>query len=112
MKILYQAGHSTSMALLKIQDNISSVIDNNEFSIGIFLDIAKAFDTVDHDILLAKFENIGIRSINLCWFKSYLTNRQQLVVCQGRLSKLRLVKFGVPQGSILGPLLFLSFCYL
>src|SRR5688572_19701195 len=115
MKIIYpsqhgfQAGHSTSMALLKIQDNISSVIDNNEFSIGIFLDIAKAFDTVDHDILLAKLENIGIRGINLCWFKSYLTNRQQLVVCQGRLSKLRLVKFGVPQGSILGPLLFLLF---
>ena len=115
MKILYpsqhgfQAGHSTSMALLSIQDNISSVIDNNKFSVGIFLDIAKAFDTVDHSILLAKLENIGIRGQNLCWFKSYLTNRQQLVVCQGRLSKLRLIKFGVPQGSILGPLLFLLF---
>ena len=115
MKILYssqhdfQSGHSTSMALLTIQDNISTVIDNNKFSIGIFLDIAKAFDTVDHNILFAKLENIGIRGLNLCWFKSYLTNRQQLVVCQRRLSKLRLVKFGVPQGSILGPLLLLLF---
>jgi hypothetical protein len=68
MKILYpsqhgfQSGHSTSMALLTIQDNISTVIDNNEFSIGIFLDIAKAFDTVDHNILFAKLENIGIRA--------------------------------------------------
>ena len=87
MKILYpsqhgfQTGHSTSMALLTIQDNISTVIDKNEFAIGIFLDIAKAFDTVDHNILLAKLQNIGIRGINLCWFRNYLTNRQQLYSC-------------------------------
>src|ERR1043165_1048042 len=115
MKILYpsqhgfQTGHSTSMALLTIQDNISTVIDKNEFAIGIFLDIAKAFDTVDHNILLAKLQNIGIRGINLCWFRNYLTNRQQLVASRGHLSKLRLIKFGVPQGSVLGPLLFLLF---
>ena len=115
MKILFpsqhgfQSGHSTSMALLSIQENISSVIDKNEFSIGIFLDIAKAFDTVDHNILFTKLENIGIRGLVLDWFKDYLTNRKQVVSCQGNLSELMTIKFGVPQGSILGPLLFLLF---
>jgi len=89
--------------------NISNAFDNNEFSVGMFLDVAKAFDTVDHKILLAKLENIGIRGQVLSWFESYLTNRQQLVVYKGHLSKLKPVKYGVPQGSILGPLLFLFF---
>jgi len=97
------------MSLITIQDNISNAFDNNEFSIGIFLDVAKAFDTVDHKILLAKLENIGVRGHVLSWFESYLTNRQQSVTFRGRLSKLKPVKYGVPQGSILGPLLFLLF---
>src|SRR5688572_3422809 len=95
MKILYpyqhgfQSGHSTAMSLLTIQDNISNAFGNNEFSIGIFLDVAKAFDTVDHKILLAKLENIGVRGQVLSWFESYLTNRQQLVTFRGRLSKFK-----------------------
>ena len=115
MKILFpfqhgfQAGHSTSMSLLTIQDNISNVIDKKEFSIGVFLDVAKAFDTIDHDILLAKLENMGIRGLNLDWFRSYLLDRNQLVICRGKASKLKTIKYGVPQGSILGPLLFLLF---
>ena len=105
----FQPGHSTSMSLLDIQDKISMAMDNNEYSIGIFLDLAKAFDTVDHRILLAKLECYGVRGIALNWFKSYLDERYQQVMCNGRLSNLQLIEFGVPQGSILGPLLFLLY---
>ena len=105
----FQPGHSTSMSLLDIQDKITMAMDKNEYSMGIFLDLAKAFDTVDHKILLAKLEHYGIRGNALNWFKSYLTNRYQKVSCNGRLSNLQLIEFGVPQGSILGPLLFLIY---
>ena len=115
MKILYlnqhgfQAGHSTAMSLLNIQDKISQAIENNEYSLGIFLDLSKAFDSVDHNILLKKLENYGIRGLPLLWFKNYLDNRQQQVQCNAKISKLCPIEFGVPQGSILGPLLFLLY---
>jgi len=105
----FQPGHSTAMSLLDIQDKISKAMDNNEFSIGIFLDLAKAFDTVDHTILLDKLEHYGVRDIALKWFKSYLANRSQQVLCNGTLSTLNRILYGVPQGSILGPLLFLIY---
>ena len=114
-KILYpfqhgfQPGHSTYMSLLDIQDKISQAMDNNEYSIGIFLDLAKAFDTVDHKILINKLETYGIRGVALAWFSSYLTNRRQQVSCNGKLSSFQNIVFGVPQGSILGPLLFLIY---
>ena len=74
------------MSLLDIQDKISMAMDNNEYSIGIFLDLAKAFDTVDHRIRLAKLECYGVRGIALNWFKSYLDERYQQVLCNGRRS--------------------------
>ena len=83
----FQPAHSTSMSLLDIQDKISEAMDKNEYSLGIFLDLAKAFDTVDHSILLAKLEHYGIRGRVLDWFRSYLTNRQQQVLCNNCLSK-------------------------
>lgn len=105
----FQAGHSTMMSLINLQDKISEAIDKNEFSIGVFIDIAKAFDTVDHTILICKLENMGIRGIALKWFKDYLQERHQHVSCNGYLSTAKLIRHGVPQGSILGPLLFLLF---
>src|SRR5688572_32266047 len=99
MKILYlnqhgfQAGHSTAMSVLNILDKISQAIENNEYSIGIFLDLSKAFDSVDHKILLKKLDNYGIQGLPLLWFKSYLDNRQQQVQCNNKVSKFRLIEY-------------------
>ena len=105
----FRSGHSTVLPLINIQDKISQAIDRKEFSVGIFLDLSKAFDTVDHDILIKKLHNYGIRGTPLLWFKDYLTHRFQQVKCNGFYSTFQLIKFGVPQGSILGPLLFILY---
>ena len=90
-------------------DKISCAIDNKEYTVGIFIDLSKAFDTVDHDILLSKLEHYGIRGTALSWFESNLNNREQYVEFNGHRSELWRIKCGVPQGSILGPLLFLVY---
>jgi hypothetical protein len=92
-----------------MQDKISDAMDKNQFSIGIFLDLAKAFDTINHGILLKKLSIYGIRNTQLKWFESYLENRMQLVSCNGSKSPLKEINYGVPQGSILGPLLFILY---
>ena len=78
-------------------------------NIAIFIDLKKAFDTVDHDILLNKLEHYGIRNKANLWFRNYLTEREQFVTINGINSENEIVKCGVPQGSVLGPLLFLIF---
>ena len=105
----FRNNHSTYMALLIMLENIRNALDNGDCAVGIFLDFQKAFDTVDHNILLDKLFNYGIRGIALEWFKSYLSNRHQVVKYNNYESEPRKILCGVPQGSILGPLLFLIY---
>src|SRR6218665_3059470 len=88
---------------------ISLAFDKNEYSLGVFLDLSKASDTVNHNILLKKLGLYGIRGMPLLWFENYLLYRQQQVRCNRKLSNFRSVEDGVTQGSILGPLLFLLY---
>jgi len=105
----FRKNHSTFMALMDIQCNISEAMNNNHYSIGIFFDLSKAFDTVDHNILITKLNSYGIRGIVNHWFSDYLSGRTQFVTFKDSLSHCSDITWGVPQGSILGPLLFLLY---
>ena len=101
--------HSTNHALASITEEIRKALDNDEFLCGVFLHFQKAFDTVNHEILIAKLNHYGRREIALDWFKLYLTNRILLTSIEGELSTETTITYGVPQGSVLGPLLFLIY---
>ena len=109
----YQFGfrkhHSTSLALIDVVDSIYSHLDLDEIVMGIYVDLYKAFDTFNHDILLYKLYNYGVRGSVFSWFKDYLTNRQQFVSVSNAESK-NTIACGVPQGSVLDHcyLLFMS----
>ena len=105
----FRNGVSTAHALIDIVDKISKSIDEKKYTIGIFLDLKKCFDTVDHNILLTKLEHLGIRGIALEWLKSYLDKRQQYVLYNNTESEKMYISCGVPQGSVISPLLFLLF---
>ena len=105
----FRTNHSTYMVIIELVYKVVSAVERNENILGMFLDLSKAFDTIDHDILLYKLEYYGFRGIVLDWFKSYLKNRKQFVRYQACNSEYKNVKCGVPQGSILGPLLFILY---
>ncbi|KAK7092915.1 hypothetical protein V1264_008591 [Littorina saxatilis] len=103
----YRADHSTETALLKVANDLLTACDSGSVSLLALLDLSAAFDTIDHDILLARLNTtFGITGTALGWFCSYLTGRTQAVVIQNRHSEDTILKYGVPQGSVLGPVLF------
>ena len=101
--------HSTNHALVSITEEIKQSLDKGEFAWGFFLYFRKTFDTVNHNILIAKLNHYGIRGITLDWFQSYLTNCKQQISINNTLSNETMISCGVPQGSVLGPLLFLMY---
>ena len=105
----FRRKHATSHALIELTQKIREALDNKLYACGIFVDFSKAFDTVEHEILIAKLEHYGIRNIQLNWFKSYLSDRKQSVIFHQKKSEYLDIKHGVPQGSVLGPLLFLIY---
>ena len=129
----FRAGHSTENALLPLVDQISNTFNDKNYLLGIFIDLSKAFDTVDHKLLIQKLEYYRINGKNLLWFKNYLTNRKQYVQYDSNnnnndinnnsnnsnnnkniysnFEKTELLDniCGVPQGSVLGLLLFIRY---
>ena len=103
------AKSTTNHALIEITETIRQALDNKKIACSIFVDLQKAFDTVNHNILIAKLEHYGIRGIANKWFASYLKNRSQFVSILGFDSSTKPIAHGVPQCSVLGPLLFLIY---
>ena len=101
--------HSTEHPILDIVKNIQSDMDKGHFSCGVFIDLQKAFDTVNHDILLQKLDYYGFRGIINEWFSSYLRQKTQVTIVESQTSDSSSIVCGVPQGSALGPLLFLLY---
>ena len=103
----YKHLYSTGTALLKVQNDILCVIDDNKCVALLLLDMSSAFDTVDHRLLLDRLCNrFGFRGQVLKWFESYLHNRKQFLMNDGVKSDVKDLQFGVPQGSVYGPILF------
>ena len=112
-QLCFRAGHSTEHAILELNDQASNAFDNKNFVLGVFIDLSKAFDTVDHNILLQKLSMHSVKRNNLKWSHSYLSNQKQYIEFQNDDKKEKTnsltIKCGIPQGSILGPLLFIAY---
>ena len=105
----FRTAHSTVHPMVKLLNTVSKALNKKHHTIAIFCDLRKAFDTCSHSILFSKMEKLGIRGPTLQWFKSYLSERKQFVSLDGILSDMLKISIGVPQGSILGPILFLLY---
>ena len=110
---MYQSGfrknHSTILCLAQLIDFVASGMDKQMHTGIILVDLQKAFDTLDHGVLLEKMKYFGFRASVIKWFESYLSNRKLLVCIDNVFSKAVTLKYGVPQGSIPGPVLFLLY---
>ena len=105
----FRNGHSTSSAIIELLEELTNGIEKSKSTIGVFIDLKKAFDTVDHDILIKKLEFYGIRGIANDWIFSYLSNRFQHVLINYCCSSNLKITCGIPQGSIIGPILFILY---
>ena len=105
----FRTGHNTTHATIDFVKTIEDSLDSNEFAVGVFCDLSKAFDTINHEVLLEKLDHYGIRGSIHDWLRSYLSGREQYVELNGAISSKLPILTGVPQGSILGPLLFLIY---
>ena len=106
----YRSAHSTETALLKITNDLLTALDNGDITFLTLLDLSAAFDTIDHSLLFKiLYQTYGISNTALSWIKSYLSNRSQTVSVNNCLSSPAALTFGVPQGSVLGPILFIMY---
>ena len=105
----FRNNYSTNHALISLTEMIRNALDYGRFLCGVFIDLQKAFDTVNHDILIFKLNHYGIRGVAFDWFKSSLSVRTQYTTINNERSEIQTSKYGVPQGSILGPLLLLIY---
>ena len=105
----FRNNHTTYLAVLDFVKEVNKAIDDDKLTVGIFMDLSKAFDTIDHTILLDKLYHYGFRGVSHAWFSDYLSNRKQYVQFNNTVSSHEKVICGVPQGSILGPLLFILY---
>ena len=105
----FRKNHSSTHALINLYDKISSALDRKEHAVGVFLDLSKAFDTVNHEILFDKLYHYGIPGLALEWVKSYFNERSQFVEYNGLRSTPHKICCRVPQGSILGLLFFILY---
>ena len=105
----FRERHSTELAIIRLVHKIGQAAEQKKYTAGVFLDLSKAFDSIDHTILLYRLEKYGIRGKALDWIKSCLTDRYQYVEWNSKKSNKLKISLGVPQGSILGPLLFILY---